>query len=770
MNRMINYSFIATLAATALLSSSPAHAQDVALPEPVQQPPANAKAGEGEPEIALDVDREIDLANVVTSAAKGVTTVQEAPSIITIITADEILARGHRTIGEALSTVPGWLNIHGIGNQVELPMVRGVGQAALFMRDGMSLFDPWGNMPWSNRTQPLENIKRLEVVTGPGGVLWGANSFLGIVNMITKDAEDVNGIEISAGYGDGSGNKQDFKTYALFGKTFLSGKLKIFQHISYESDIGEVYTVPQFIVSAPAPQPGGTAYYGNTRTLDPPRSWMVIIDGKYTFGPLSLYYMVPFGDQHSNLTFANSIQPGAQNLWNVYDRYGMLEYKDRFLKDRIGVTVKGYGTQFVRDFGVQLYPPSFFFPNVLTPSGQPTGVGGLDLSINQTIFRAGTTADLDFNLPLNIRILVGGEFFYEGIRNSTERFNAPVDSTQVPVVCPVGGSGGTQPLSTCPREFAADTGRFVGAGYVDLQWRPFQKLTIDGGVRIQKGFGDLAYNLVPLGSAAIVYNFLPDFHLKLNYATGFRAPVFQNTSIPAGGIDYGSNAKLQTESSQAFQGELNARVLRNVRKVRELELRADYSYTVLSNLIEVEKGAYANFGKRAIHSVEGYAKLYLNGDHFLQASYTYLNASTTDAGSIRSTPNHWVVLGGSFNIIKSLFDVNANLTIMGAYEDPNRYPSTAATGNGGTNTGVVSATGAATSALTFDRLTPVALLQLGFRLRFVKERLQFSGQFYNVLNQRFWYPDTFYDLTPTVEMTPNPAPGFNFFARASYHF
>ena len=31
--------------------------------------------------------------------------------------------------------------------------------------------------------------KRLEVVTGPGGVLWGANSFLGIVNVITKDAE-----------------------------------------------------------------------------------------------------------------------------------------------------------------------------------------------------------------------------------------------------------------------------------------------------------------------------------------------------------------------------------------------------------------------------------------------------------------------------------------------------------------------------------------------------------------------------------------------------
>jgi outer membrane receptor protein involved in Fe transport len=762
MNRPIRLGFIAALAAATLLTPSRAGAQDVALPEPVAQP----SDSEG-PDIALDVDREIDLANVVTSAAKGVTTVQEAPAIITIITADEIKARGHRTIMEALSTVPGWLDEHGLGNQVELPMVRGVSQAALFMRDGMSLFDPWGNLSWSNRTQPLETIKRLEVVTGPGGVLWGANSFLGIVNMITKDAEDVNGVEISAGYGDGNGNKQDFKAYALFGKTFFAGKLKIFQHVSYESDIGEVYTAPQFITSAPAPQPGGNAFYGATRTIDPGRSWLVTIDGKYTFGPISLYYMVPFGDQHSGIIFANALQGGTRNLWNIYDRYAILEYKDRFLHEKLGLTVKGYGTQFVRNFGDTLFPPSYFFPNSYGPNGQLIGQGGLNFSVSQFIFRAGTTADIDYDLPFNLRLLVGGEFFYEGVRDSTQKFNEPLDSTQVPVICPVGG---TQPLPTCPRVFAADTGRFVVAGYVDAQWHPIRKLTLDAGVRLQKGFGDLPYNLIPLGSAAIVYNFLPDYHIKLNYATGFRAPVFQNTSIPAGGIDYGSNPKLQTEASQAFQGELNARVLRNIRKVRELELRADYSYTVISNIIQIQRGAYANFGKRAIHSVEGYAKLYLNGNHFLQASYTYLYAASTDAGIIRNTPNHWVVLGGSFNIVKSLLDLNANLNIFGAYEDVNRYPTTAAVGLGGVGTGLISTTSAPTSSLTFDRLTPVAVLQLGFHLRFVNERFQISGQFYNVLNQHYWFPDNFNDLTPTLENTPNPAPGFNFFARASYHF
>jgi len=89
---------------------------------------------------------------------------------------------------------------------------------------------------------------------------------------------------------------------------------------------------------------------------------------------------------------------------------------------------------------------------------------------------------------------------------------------------------------------------------------------------------------------------------------------------------------------------------------------------------------------------------------------------------------------------------------------------------GGAGTGFQGSTSAATSDLALDRLTPVANLQLGFRLRFLRDKLQFSAQFYNVLNQHYYYPDFFNDLTPTIEVMPTPAPGFNFFASASYHF
>jgi iron complex outermembrane receptor protein len=625
-------------------------------------------------------------------------------------------------------------------------MVRGVSQGVLLLRDGLSLFDPYANVAWVQPTHPIETVKRIEVVTGPGGVLWGANSFLGVANVITKDAEDVNGLEISAGYGDGPGNKQDFKGYALFGKTFLNGKLKIFQHASYETLIGQVYDLPQFLVTAPGPQPAGVAYYGKNNPVDPPRSWAVVIDGKYSLGPVSLYYMLPFAEIHPNVIFQQSTTNESQ--WTRFDRYAVLEYKDRFLKDRFGLTVKGYGTQFVSDLEFAIFPKSPLFPP------------GLHFSLTgQRIFRFGGTVDADVSLPANFRILFGGESFWEGMNNSTESFIQPPPDL-LPIVCPVDSSGAR--ILHCPRGLIQDSSRIVAAGYADVQWRPFSKLTLDGGVRIQAGFGQLGYGIQPLYSGAVVWNFLPDFHLKVNYATGFRPPVFQDTSAYQGGISFGSTANLRNETSQSFQGEVNARLLKNVRKVRELELRADYSYTVLTDFIQIRNSIYLNTGKRGIHSVEGYAKLYLNGDHFLQASYTYLYSITSDSGVLKATPTHWVVLGSSFNLIKNMFDVNTNLSVFGAYEDPNRFP-TRSQQMGTTTTSSV-------ADLTFDRLTPVALLQLGFRLRFFKEKLGVSVQFYNVLNQHYYYPDIFYDLTPTLEISPTAAPGFNFFARVNYHF
>jgi iron complex outermembrane receptor protein len=122
----------------------------------------------------ITLQESIDLESVVLGAAKTVTTVQEAPSIVTIVTRVEIRRRGFRTVNEVLDQwVPAFQFVPGTNRAVESTMTRGAVQAALSLRDGISMFDPGFNVLSLGQGLPIELVKRLEVVSGPGGVLWG---------------------------------------------------------------------------------------------------------------------------------------------------------------------------------------------------------------------------------------------------------------------------------------------------------------------------------------------------------------------------------------------------------------------------------------------------------------------------------------------------------------------------------------------------------------------------------------------------------------------
>src|SRR4051812_34374775 len=187
-------------------------------------------------------DESLDLANIVQSAAKGVTTVQEAPAIVTVITADEIKDRQFRTIEDVVDTVPGWYRSSVFYSSFPTPLVRGQIQAVQYLHDGLSLFDVQANVPSITRIVPLELVKRVEMITGPGGVLWGSNSLLGILNVITKDAEDVDGIEVGGTIGSGAGDRENARAYVMAGK--VDGKLKLFGHASVETYKGADFKLP----------------------------------------------------------------------------------------------------------------------------------------------------------------------------------------------------------------------------------------------------------------------------------------------------------------------------------------------------------------------------------------------------------------------------------------------------------------------------------------------------------------------------------------------
>jgi outer membrane receptor protein involved in Fe transport len=763
-----------------LLAAGRAYAQDI--PPEVQIAPTTE-----EPEVPSGGST-IDLQNIVTTAAKGVTTVQEAPAIVTIITADDLKTWGYRTLEEVLTDVPGWNYYPALGETIWTLTVRGQTQSMLLLHDGISLFHASHNVYGDSQQLPLESIKRVEVVTGPGGVLWGANSFQGIVNVITKDADDVNGVEASAGYGDGRGFASDMRAYAMMGQSLLDGRLKMFVHGSYENYQGQIIEGREVIAHSPAPQPNGPAFYGGLETSDQPRSFLYSVDGKISMGPLSLYWLWEGGEMHHGGTFplgivlqsgnpmipwepskaTDPLNTGRDNRFEELDRFASLEYRDRFANGRVGLTTKGYVVQSDLDLtGFMFIPPSALLQ------------GGAAFNMNLPVYRSGVTLDGDIALPYSNRLLFGGEGFREWEDGSTSYFYSenPTDAlhtdslgkqhSTLPFLCP--HATGTTYVPQCPVPFLFPANREVAAAFISDQFRPVPSVTLDGGARIQAGFGQRSYDPLALFSGTIVWNFIPGWHLKANFSQGFRPPVFSNTNTNGSGVQLGGNPNLQNERSNAAQGEINARILRNVRKVRELTMRADYSFSRIDNLIAVQNGVYVNSGARAINSAEFLARLYLRGDHTIQLGYTYLQVQDDQLGFTRFTPNHWFTLNANFNVVRDKLDVVSTLRFSGAAEDPNRLPVGLTNCVGAMNTTNCESTAAA-SNITLDRLPAIANWNLGMRWRNVVENVDLSAFVYNVLDQHWFFPDAFYALSPQLELQPYPGPGRNFFAKVAYRF
>jgi len=121
----------------------------------------------------------------------------QASSSVQLITGDDIRRSGVTSLPEALrlvanlqvsqSNASGWIISSRGFNTV-------FANKLLVMIDGRSVYTPFfGGVIWELQHVLLEDIDRIEVVSGPGGTLWGANAVNGIINIVTKSADATQG-------------------------------------------------------------------------------------------------------------------------------------------------------------------------------------------------------------------------------------------------------------------------------------------------------------------------------------------------------------------------------------------------------------------------------------------------------------------------------------------------------------------------------------------------------------------------------------------------
>jgi len=193
---------------------------------------SEAQAGqEARQAASLDLDQLAGMDVKVTSASKEEERLFEAPAAIFVLTGEDIRRGGFTTLPEALRMVPG-LYVAQTNSHLWQVSARGFSDLdnnkMLVLVDGRSEYSPeLGTVYWDVLDLPLENIERVEVIRGPGGTLWGENAVNGVINIITKSAEQMQGMLVSVSASVETGYATTVRyggqigqnvTYSLFGR------------------------------------------------------------------------------------------------------------------------------------------------------------------------------------------------------------------------------------------------------------------------------------------------------------------------------------------------------------------------------------------------------------------------------------------------------------------------------------------------------------------------------------------------------------------------
>lgn len=171
------------------------------------------------------------------SASKYEQFVTQAPAAVTLVTADEIKQYGHRSLADVLQSVRGMYvstdrNYSYVG-------VRGFSPPGdynsriLLLVDGHatndSLYD--AALIGTEGLIDIDLVERVEVIRGPSSSIYGKSAFFGVINVITRQSGDIDGVEVSAT----GGTFETFKTRITFGHDFASGVGLVLSGTFYDS-------------------------------------------------------------------------------------------------------------------------------------------------------------------------------------------------------------------------------------------------------------------------------------------------------------------------------------------------------------------------------------------------------------------------------------------------------------------------------------------------------------------------------------------------------
>jgi iron complex outermembrane receptor protein len=346
---------------------------------------------------------------------------------------------------------------------------------------------------------PVDTIKRLEIVRGPGSTMYGSNAFLAVINIITQNAKDLNGFQVSAG--GGSFDTQQYR--ASWGKQFDN---------SFEAALHFNFTDTNGI---------GSPLYADSSRSTLGKSQLT--EGRYDFE-----WQLGFADFKFEGRYINKKQGPFFGLSNfLSDQRSKQNYEDYFLKlsRKWNVTADfTLDTQLFHD-ALQYRATWEVAPNTLLSSAFQDSRTGGEIQANYAFSDTQT-------------LMTGFSYAKETHGNLKDELNI------------------NAVISPAPHTSAAKSRSRWGI-YAQDVWDPFTNLHLTLGIRYDR-YSDFGGTLNP--RMGFNWEFIQDYSLKFSYGTAYRAPAFGELTLINNPTLQGNSA-LTPELAKTFEGGIVARPL-----------------------------------------------------------------------------------------------------------------------------------------------------------------------------------------------------------------
>ncbi|MCF6154483.1 MAG: TonB-dependent receptor [Candidatus Brocadia sp.] len=651
--------------------------------------------------------------------------VGKAPSIVTVITAGDIKNLGYRTFAEILRTVPGFEILKDDSFGAVVPNVRGLigSEKIRVMLNGHLVNNPFSGGAFTLFDDfPLENIKKIEIIRGPGSAVYGENAFLAVVNIITIDAKDIDGVKLSSGYGS-------FDTYeenVVFGKTCgkvgISGMAYYRQTNGFDGIVERDRQTKNDNISSSLPPP-----FNFPAASQAPGK---VHDGRQEFG---LNLRVAYNDFYVEGLYINKNKEpfiGPQSALNdesdVETNYVFVDagYKKTF-DERFTIRPRVYYDQFDDNIFIESLPEG----GTLDRNGDgfpdtryPDGLIGNGKVIEKIV---GTEIPFDYQLFDGNIITLGLE--YRLINQTNVHFLSNFHPRTLEPLGSIQDFSDTYP-------FLEEATRRIWSVYLQDTWDITDTLHLTLGARHDQ-YSDFGGATSP--RSGLTWAFMKNASLKLLYGEAFRPPNFQEMfTINQPAIE--GNEDLDPETIRTYEVGLSYQFNKHVTS------SINYFYNDIEDLIVLRAlptaqgtSHFENFGDAHVQGIEMETRVDIVKDNYVFMNYTFQNPEDNRGNELPFVAQHKGNFGVNVHYPKYI-NTNLSTFISGTRSREDNDPR--------------------------DDLPAYALLNLSIIAKEFFKTMEIQGTVFNILDKDYSDPG------PISIPDDLPRPGRTFFVGLSYQF